>query len=183
MQWQINLSVKADIIIPLTFNRPFIRPSSVFDVAFFVEMDAEMSLGPTTTSSASIALFRSRSDKLNLDPSVDPHRDSYEEPLSPSSSSWFSTIFSGRRKKQQSRMFYMDMEELVVGERRSCRVVNRGMLPVRSENTEDEGGDRATYGSSQEVSPRWRWRRTLVACDEGRRLVSRAETCPDWRSV
>ncbi|GKV07534.1 hypothetical protein SLEP1_g19294 [Rubroshorea leprosula] len=119
-------------------------------------MDAEMSLGPTTTSSASIELFRSRSDKLNLDPRVDPHWDSYEEPLSSPSSSWFSTIFSERRKKRQSRMFYMDMKELAVGERRSCKVVNRGMSPVRSENTEDEGDDRATYGSSQEASPRWR---------------------------
>ncbi|GKV49856.1 hypothetical protein SLEP1_g56583 [Rubroshorea leprosula] len=77
----------------------------------------------------------------------------------------------------------MDMEELAVGEQRSCRVVNRGMSPVRSENTEDEGGDQATYGSLQKASPRWRWWRTLVACRRGKaaceqgRNVSRLAFC------
>ncbi|GKV12007.1 hypothetical protein SLEP1_g23213 [Rubroshorea leprosula] len=147
-------------------------------------MDAEMSLGPTTTSSAaSIALFRSRSDKLNLDPRVDPHRDSYEEPLSSPSSSWFSTIFSGRRKKQQSRMFYMDMEELAVGERRSCRVVDRGMSPVRSENTKDEGVIERRMGARRRCHLSDGGGGHQCLADEGRRLVSRAETCPNWRSV
>ncbi|GKV12675.1 hypothetical protein SLEP1_g23795 [Rubroshorea leprosula] len=128
-------------------------------------------------------LFRPRSEKLNLDPRVDPHRDSYEEPSSSQSSSWFSAIFSGRRKKQQSRMFYMDTEEPAAGEWRSCRVVDRGMSPVRRENTEDEDGDRSTYGSSQEASPGWRWRRTPVACRRGKaacgqgRNVSRLAFC------
>ncbi|GKV41370.1 hypothetical protein SLEP1_g48913 [Rubroshorea leprosula] len=80
-------------------------------------------------------------------------------------------------------MFYMDMEELAVGEQRYCRVVDQGMSHVRSENTEDEGSDRATYGSSQEASPRWRWRRTPMACRRGKaaceqgRNMSRLELC------
>ncbi|GLU00334.1 hypothetical protein SLE2022_177110 [Rubroshorea leprosula] len=103
-------------------------------------------------------LFRSRSEKLNLDPRA-AAPDSYEDPSSSPSSSWFSTIFSVRRKKQQSNMFYM--EESSAGDRISRRVIDRGMSPVGREDNEDEGGDRSPYGSSSEASPGWR--RTPVA--------------------
>lgn len=89
-------------------------------------------------------LFRVRSDKLD----TDPHRDDYEDHSSSPFSTWFSSIFPSRRKKQQSRTFYA--EESNYGDRRNCGVVDRGMSPVRIEDN-----DRSPYAST-EPSPRWR---------------------------
>ncbi|KAJ0054556.1 hypothetical protein Pint_00032 [Pistacia integerrima] len=93
-------------------------------------------------------LFRSRSDKLNSDPTV-PYRDSCDS--SSSSSSFLSTIFRSRRKKQSTFCY---PEESTTGGRRDCRVSNRGISPVSGVDN-DEDCDRSTPGS-WESSEEWR---------------------------
>lgn len=107
-------------------------------------------------------LFRSRSDKLDSDPRVSNASDAC--PASSSSPSWFSTILSGRRKKQ-SRTF--SLEDSTIGghhHRRTCRNRDRGMSPARySDNEEDE--HYGSSGYSSESSQGWKQtpRRTPAA--------------------
>ncbi|EOX96577.1 hypothetical protein QQP08_002643 [Theobroma cacao] len=103
-------------------------------------------------------LFRSRSEKFNSDPGVHYHRDSCDEPSSSSSSpSWFSAIFAVRRKKQQSsRTSHVDeFGQFRPIDRRSCKIIDRGMSPAIEADSGDEY-DRSPSGSSPEVSPRWK---------------------------
>lgn len=99
-------------------------------------------------------LFRTRSDKLEINSRVAP-RDDCEDSSSSPSSTWFSSIFTTRRKKQQSRTFYA-AEETNYDDRRACGVVDRGMSPVRREDTADECEDRSSYCSTAGPSPLWR---------------------------
>ncbi|XP_022759464.1 uncharacterized protein LOC111305867 [Durio zibethinus] len=113
-------------------------------------------------------LFRSRSEKFNSDPRVHYHRDSCDEPSSSSSSpSWFSAIFAVRRKKlQSSRTSHVEeFGQFGPGDRRSCRIIGRGMSPAVEADSGDEC-DRSPSGSSPEVSPRWR--RTPTAARRAR---------------
>lgn len=103
-------------------------------------------------------LFRSRSEKLNSDPRVHYHRDSCDEPSSSSSSpSWFSAIFTVRQKKQQSsRTSHVEeFSQFGPGDRKSCRIIERGMSPAIEADSGDEC-ERYPSGSSPEVSPQWK---------------------------
>ncbi|XP_060219073.1 uncharacterized protein LOC132645854 [Lycium barbarum] len=92
-------------------------------------------------------LFRSKTEKLDSDPRASDA----------SSPSWFSTMFSGRRKKQ-SRTF--SLEESTNHHRRTtCRNRDRGMSPARySDDDEEEehyGGGSSGYSSeSSKQTPR-----------------------------
>ncbi|KAE8666965.1 Detected protein of unknown function [Hibiscus syriacus] len=97
---------------------------------------------------------RSRSEKFNSD----PHRDSCDEPPSASASpSWFATIFAVRWKKQQSSKAsrVAEFDQFGPGDRRSSRVLDRGMSPAIEVDSGDEC-DRPPSGGSPEVSPRWK---------------------------
>lgn len=84
-------------------------------------------------------LFKSRSDKFNSDlQNPDPYRDTCE-----TSSSFFSTIFSSRRKKHSS-VTYLDNP--MAADRRDCPISNRGMSPERGTDTDDDF-DRSPWGS------------------------------------
>ncbi|KAK8630612.1 hypothetical protein V6N13_079397 [Hibiscus sabdariffa] len=104
-------------------------------------------------------LFRSRSEKFNSDPHrVNYHPDSCDEPSSSSASpSWFATVFAVRRKKQQSTKASRveGFDPFGPGDRRSCRVIDRGMSPAIDVDSGDEC-DRPPSGGSPEVSPRWK---------------------------
>ncbi|XWS35556.1 hypothetical protein CRYUN_Cryun20dG0007200 [Craigia yunnanensis] len=103
-------------------------------------------------------LFRSRSEKFNLDPRVHYPRGSCDEPSSSSSfPSWFSTIFSVRRKNQQSSKtsYLEEFGQLDPADRRSCRIIDRGMSPAIEADSRNES-DQSPSGSSPEVSPRWK---------------------------
>lgn len=114
-------------------------------------------------------LFRSRSDKFNSDPRIHNHRDSCDdEPSSSSSSpSWFPAIFAVRRKKKQpSRTSHVEeFGQLGSRDRRSCRIIDRGMSPAVEADSGDEC-DRSPTGISLEVSPRWK--RTPIATRRAR---------------
>ncbi|CAK7347702.1 unnamed protein product [Dovyalis caffra] len=114
-------------------------------------------LGPTyTTTSTTTATTTaaSRSDKFNTDSTG--YRDSIE-PSSSSSPSWFSTILSGRRRKQ-STQFSMEYSSSISGKPRQRS--DRGMSPVRGANSDEdcENCDRSPSGSgySSESSPGWK---------------------------
>ncbi|KAE8696912.1 putative purine permease 11-like isoform 1 [Hibiscus syriacus] len=97
--------------------------------------------------------FRSRSEKFDSDPRVNYQGD---EPSSSSASpSWFATIFSVRRKKKQSSKpsRLEEFDRFGPGDRRSCRVIDRGMSPAIEVDSGDEC-DRTPTGASPEVSPR-----------------------------
>ncbi|CAK9178996.1 unnamed protein product [Ilex paraguariensis] len=101
------------------------------------------------------SLFRSNSETPDADPrvSVSDFREPY--PASSSSPSWFSTMLSGRQKKQ-SRTFSVD-ESTVSGYRRTNRTVDRGMSPARysGEEEEEQCYDRSS-GYSSESSQGWK---------------------------
>ncbi|XP_040995326.1 uncharacterized protein LOC121241570 [Juglans microcarpa x Juglans regia] len=107
-------------------------------------------------------LFGSRSEKLEPDPRI-----SSKESCGPSSStsssspSWFTTIFAGNRRKQ-SRLFVVD-ESTANVDRRPGRRANRGMSPVRTTDS-DEDGDQPVpssgYSSEAWRSPAFAVRRT-----------------------
>ncbi|KAK7340404.1 hypothetical protein VNO77_21106 [Canavalia gladiata] len=102
-------------------------------------------------------LFRTRSEKLQSDPSC--------EQSSLTSPSWFSSIFPTRRKnKDRTGM----MEDSTAGTRRRYRPTDRGMSPVRTEDYADEC-DQSPSGSGymSESSP-W-WRRTPAVAPSARR--------------
>ncbi|XVF73573.1 hypothetical protein PTKIN_Ptkin12aG0212800 [Pterospermum kingtungense] len=118
-------------------------------------------------------LFRSRSEKFSLDPKVHHHRDSCDEPPSSSSSpSWYSAIFAVRRKKQQSSRTSSHLEEFgqFDRDRRSCKIIDRGMSPAIEADSGDEC-DRSPWGSSPEASPRWK--KTPTAARRARAAGSR----------
>ncbi|OMO69676.1 hypothetical protein CCACVL1_19330 [Corchorus capsularis] len=126
-------------------------------------------------------LFRSRSEKFSLDTTrVHYHRDSCDEPSSSSSSpSWFSTIFSVRRKKQQSsRTSHVEeFGQFGTVDRRSCKIIDRGMSPAIEADSGDEC-DRSPSGSSPEASPRWKRTPTAVRrARSGQRSVSGLAFC------
>ncbi|GMI73900.1 hypothetical protein like AT2G44600 [Hibiscus trionum] len=110
-------------------------------------------------------LFRSRSEKFDSDPHrVNYHRDSCDEPSSSSASpSWFATIFGVRRKKQQSSKASRveEFDQFGTGDRRSCRVIDRGMSPAIEVDSGDEC-DQPPSGGSPEASPRWKRTPTAV---------------------
>lgn len=99
-------------------------------------------------------LFRSKTEKLDSDPRVSNFGDAYQ--ASSSSPSWFTTILSGRRKKQ-SRTFSVE-ESTIGGHRRTCRNRDRGMSPARySDDEEDEhcnGGSSGYSSESSKLTPR-----------------------------
>ncbi|KAJ6940091.1 hypothetical protein NC651_006284 [Populus alba x Populus x berolinensis] len=110
-------------------------------------------------------LFRFRSDKFKTDSTG--CRDSIEPPSS-SSPSWFSMVFSGRRRKQ-SRQVPMEYSGTVSGEPRQR--LDRGMSPARGVDSDKdcENCDRSPSGSgcSPESSPGWK--RTAAASGVMRR--------------
>ncbi|XWS45769.1 hypothetical protein CRYUN_Cryun14cG0007700 [Craigia yunnanensis] len=112
-------------------------------------------------------LFRSRSENFNSDSRVYYHRDSCDEPSSSSTSSWFSAIFAVRQKKQQySGTSHMEeFGQFDSRDRRSCRIIDRGMSPAVEADSRDEC-DLSPSGSSPEISP-W-WKRTPTALRRAR---------------
>ncbi|XP_023526934.1 uncharacterized protein LOC111790307 [Cucurbita pepo subsp. pepo] len=94
-------------------------------------------------------LFRSRSEKFEKN-----HRESHGPDSSSSSSSWFSTIFHGRRIKQQSSLSTVD-ESIAGVERRRCQGIERGMLPVTVPDSDEEyeGLDRSPVSQMFQQSP------------------------------
>ncbi|KAK8614787.1 hypothetical protein V6N13_068578 [Hibiscus sabdariffa] len=100
-------------------------------------------------------LFRSRSEKFNSDPRVNYRCD---EPSSSSASpSWFATIFAVRRKKKESPKASRveEFDQFGPGDRRSRRVIDRGLSPAIEVDSGDEC-DQPPSGGSPEVSPRWK---------------------------
>nr|GMD65171.1 uncharacterized protein LOC109186495 [Ipomoea batatas] len=114
-------------------------------------------------------LFRSKS--LKPDSCSDPRVSNSDGPRadttsssSSSNQSWFSTIFSGRRKKQ-NRTFSLD-EETIGGRRINCHNRDRGMSPARcSDDEEDQHCRGGSSGYSSESSQGWKQtpRRTPAA--------------------
>lgn len=98
-------------------------------------------------------LFRSRSEKFEKNHKT-PSRESHGPDSSSSSPSWFSTIFNGRRIKQQSSL--TPVEESIAGnERRHCQGIERGMSPVRVSDSDEEceGPDRSPISQKFQQSP------------------------------
>ncbi|KAK0580469.1 hypothetical protein LWI29_002289 [Acer saccharum] len=87
-------------------------------------------------------LFRTRSDKLNSDRKNSDHGDPYRDSCE-TSSSFFSTIFSTRRKKQSTVTY---VENPMACDRKDTRISNRGMSPERGTDTEEDC-DRSPWGS------------------------------------
>ncbi|CAH9147909.1 unnamed protein product [Cuscuta epithymum] len=90
-------------------------------------------------------------------PNSDPGVSNSEPPrASTSSSSWFSAIFSGRRKKQ-NQAFSVN-EDASVGRRRvNCQNRDRGLSPVRcSDDEEDQHCRGGSSGYSSESSQGWK---------------------------
>ncbi|KAB2068905.1 hypothetical protein E1A91_A08G065600v1 [Gossypium mustelinum] len=114
-------------------------------------------------------LLRSRSEKFNSDPRVHFHRDSCDEPSTSSASpSWFAAIFPVRRKKQQSsKTSRVDQfDQFGPGDRRSCRIIDRGMSPAIEVDSGDEC-DQPPSGASPEASPRWKMTPTAARRPRG----------------
>ncbi|KAK6804254.1 hypothetical protein RDI58_002038 [Solanum bulbocastanum] len=107
-------------------------------------------------------LFRSKSDKLDLDSRVS------NSGASSSTPSWFSTILSGRRKKQ-SRTFSLE-ESTIGGHRRTHRNCDRGMSPARYSDDEEDEHCGGSSGYSSESSQGWKQTpRRTPAAQPGRR--------------
>lgn len=104
-------------------------------------------------------LFRSKLGK------PEPYSDPVVINSGKTSLSWFSAIFSGRRKKQ-CRTFSVNEDATVTGRRKSCQNRDRGMSPARCSDEEDDqhcpGG---SSGYSSESSQGWKQtpRRTPAA--------------------
>lgn len=99
--------------------------------------------------------FKHRSEKFRPDPSL--------EQSSTASPSWFSNFFPARRRNRDRAG---RAEDFAVGARRRYRPTDRGMSPVRIEDSPDE----CDQCDSSETSP-W-WRRTpsrLVVAPSARR--------------
>ncbi|KAJ7961841.1 vitellogenin-like [Quillaja saponaria] len=100
--------------------------------------------------------FRSRSEKFESDPRVSV-RDLYEPSSSSSSTSWFTALFSSRRKKK-SPLFSTD--ESTIKCPRTRRQADRGMSPAEPVefNAGLDGYNRSPSGNglSSETSPKWR---------------------------
>jgi len=135
----------------------YTTPSSTTTTAAYKKQSQKFSLFSN--------LFRSRSDKFKTDSTG--RRDSIESPSS-SSPSWFSMVFSGRRRKQ-SRQLPMEYSGTVSGEPRQR--LDRGMSPARGADSDKdcENCDRSPSGSgcSSESSPGWK--KTPVASGVMRR--------------
>ncbi|KAG6630492.1 uncharacterized protein LOC122293021 [Carya illinoinensis] len=98
-------------------------------------------------------LFRSRSEKLEPDPRVlSRHPCEPSSSTSSSTPSWFTTIFSGNRKKQ-SRLFFLD-ESVANVDKNNFRRADRGMSPARTADS-DEDYDRSASASGY-CSESWR---------------------------
>ncbi|XAR54231.1 hypothetical protein NMG60_11029271 [Bertholletia excelsa] len=98
--------------------------------------------------------LRSKSKRTDADPDLTlPHS---RNSSTASSSSWFSGMFSGRRKKKESQMSSLD-ESADVFARRKVRYRDRGMSPARVSDCADEadcyGG---SSGYSSESSQGWK---------------------------
>ncbi|KAK6162736.1 hypothetical protein DH2020_002577 [Rehmannia glutinosa] len=105
-------------------------------------------------SSLFLGIFRSKSDKTDLESGPDPDPGVSVESCS-ASPSWFSTIISGRRKKQ-IRTFSLD-ESSIRTQRKACRNRDRGMSPARySDGEDDEHCHGGSSGYSSESSQGWR---------------------------
>ncbi|XP_022734611.1 uncharacterized protein LOC111288112 [Durio zibethinus] len=137
------------------YSTPQVAPT--YSTTTTTDFEAARSFKKKNRFSVFSNLFGSRPEKFNLDLGVHDHRDSCEDPSSSSSSpSWFSTIFAVRRKKQQStRTSHVEFRQFGPGDRRSCRIIDRGMSPAIEANSGDEC-DRSPSGSSPEVSPQWK---------------------------
>ncbi|VFQ75824.1 unnamed protein product [Cuscuta campestris] len=87
----------------------------------------------------------------------DPRVSNSEDPnAGATSSSWFSAIFSGRRKKQ-SRTFSVNEDASIGGRRVSSQIRDRGMSPARCSDDEDDGHCRGgSSGYSSESSQGWK---------------------------
>lgn len=116
-------------------------------------------------SSLFLGLFRSKSDKHDLDSSpVSVSDPGVSVESCSSSSSWFSTMIPRRRKKK-IRSFSVD-ESSIGAQRKACRNRDRGMSPVRySDEEDDEHCHGGSSGYSSESSQGWRQtpRRTPAA--------------------
>ncbi|KAG6593724.1 hypothetical protein SDJN03_13200, partial [Cucurbita argyrosperma subsp. sororia] len=107
------------------------------------------------------SLFRSRSEKLDTVP-----RDSSCEPASSSSSSWISSIFSGRKRKKQSK--FCTIEEAVDQRKKppQSRFFSRGMSPAAGASEADgdyddrRDGSQLASGYSSESS---KWKPSPIA--------------------
>lgn len=108
-----------------------------------------------------LGLFRSKSDKHDLNSSLD--RGVSGESCS-NSPLWFSNLIPGRRRKQ-IRSFSVD-ESSIGARQRTCRNQDRGMSPARcSDEEEEEQCHGGSSGYSSESSQGWRQtpRRTPAA--------------------
>lgn len=101
-------------------------------------------------------IFRSKPEKLDSDlpATLGSEQDFCTWPPA-SSSSWFSTIFTGRREKQ-NRTFSIDEPTVGGGQRRVRRNPDRGMSPVRYSDVEDEHCINGSSGYSSESSQPWK---------------------------
>ncbi|CAA3022526.1 Hypothetical predicted protein [Olea europaea subsp. europaea] len=108
-------------------------------------------------SSLFTGLFRSKSEKPDFNSSQISDRAVSGQLNSRdscnASPSWFSNIFPGRRKKQ-IRTFSLD-ENAICAQRRTCRIRDRGMSPVRY-SEEDEHCHGGSSGYSSESSQGWK---------------------------
>ncbi|XP_038898909.1 uncharacterized protein LOC120086361 [Benincasa hispida] len=98
-------------------------------------------------------LFRSRSENFEKN-HKNTSRESHGPDSSSSSPSWFSTIFNGRRIKQQSSLTPVE-ESIAVAERRHCQGIERGMSPVRVSDSDEEceGSNRSPISQKFQSSP------------------------------
>ncbi|KAL3537144.1 hypothetical protein ACH5RR_000510 [Cinchona calisaya] len=115
-------------------------------------------------------LFRSKSNKLGSDPPSSGSGQDFRTAAASSSTSWFSTILPGRRKKQ-NRTFSHDESVTGGGQRRICRNPDRGMSPAEYSDEEDEHCNNGFSGYSSESSLPWKQtpRRTPASVVPGKR--------------
>ncbi|XP_044503501.1 uncharacterized protein LOC123224060 [Mangifera indica] len=132
-----------DTTTPWSYHNPFYSTPQVGPTSTTSTFSAKKKYGKLSIFSN---LFRSRSENFNSDPSV-PYTDSCDS----SSSSFLSSIFRSRRKKQSTFCY---PEESTAGGQRDSRVSNRGMSPARGVDY-DEDCVRSPWGS-WESSEEWR---------------------------
>ncbi|KAG8391449.1 hypothetical protein BUALT_Bualt01G0189000 [Buddleja alternifolia] len=129
-------------------STPLVGPTGSINVQ--VKQNKKRSKG-ARFSSMFLGLFRSKSDKIDLKSDPPVSIDSCT-----ASPSWFSTVISGRRKKQ-IRTFSLN-DEAIGAQRRTCRYRDRGMSPAR--HSDEEDGDEHCHGGSSgyssESSQGWR---------------------------
>ncbi|XP_058104176.1 uncharacterized protein LOC131248125 [Magnolia sinica] len=115
----------------LFYSTPQVGPT-------FSEKKKKKRNGPFSRLSSFFGVSRSEKKEREKQREKDPSR----VPNGPSSSSWLSAF-----RKKKSRLFSLDDEICGTGDRRTCRMTDRGLSPTTRDEGEEEKGDGSPVGS------------------------------------